>query len=49
VVYTDGEFVYDPEWSSAPIPRRIFEAEIRRLNGPTIEITFVPAKTKDED
>ncbi len=48
VVYTDGVFVYDPHWSDSPIPRERYEAEIRRLNGPTVEISFVKAPPPEE-
>jgi hypothetical protein len=43
-VFTDGNFVFDPMASPTPIPRGEYEALIRRLNGPTVEIGFFPAQ-----
>lgn len=49
VVYTDGQFVYDPRWSETPIPRIEYEEDLRRLNGPTVEISFVEAPLTQGD
>lgn len=43
-VYTDGEFVFDPLFMDIPVPRKEYEAEIARLNGPTVAISFFSAR-----
>lgn len=39
-VYCDGEFVFDPRFRDAPIPRTEYEALIRALNGGNVDINF---------
>ena len=43
-VFTDGNFVFDPLYSPTPISRPQYEALIRQLNGPAVEIGFFPAQ-----
>jgi hypothetical protein len=43
-VYTDGEFVFDPLFMDIPVSRAEYEAEIARLNGPTVAISFFSAQ-----
>lgn len=47
-VYTDGEFVYDPLYKDTPIPRTDYEANLRELNGPTVEIGFFGAQSSED-
>lgn len=42
--YTDGEFVFDPLFMDIPVSRAEYEAEIARLNGPTVAISFFSAQ-----
>ena len=39
-VYCDGEFVFDPRFRDAPIPRPEYEALIRELNGGNVDFNF---------
>ena len=47
VVYTDGEFVFDPRYRDNPIPRAEYEAETRQLNGEEVSITLEKRRPQD--
>ncbi len=46
-IFTDGNFVFDPNYSITPVPKAQYEALIQQLNGPTVEIGFFPAQPLD--
>jgi hypothetical protein len=46
-VFTDGGFVFDLIYKDTPIPRAEYEAKIRSLNGPTVDISLFEARPEE--
>jgi len=44
VVYTDGNFVFDPRWADSPMPIETWLAELKTLNRVDVEPEIWPAQ-----